>query len=127
MPAAMETTNLVGELLGAQTGMIQLAVAARLARHLLLCDANLFRLFRLLRYGHRLRPANGISFSGNFDQPYRSQNISEFWRRWHMTLTRWSSFVLVTIGWVFFRALTLAAAGHYLALNSPPNNSDFQC
>ena len=32
MPAAMETTNLVGALLGAQTGMIQFAVAARLAR-----------------------------------------------------------------------------------------------
>jgi hypothetical protein len=32
MPAAMETTSLIGALLGAQTGMIQLAVAARLAR-----------------------------------------------------------------------------------------------
>jgi alginate O-acetyltransferase complex protein AlgI len=129
----------------------------------------------------------GFHFPENFDQPYRSQNISEFWRRWHMTLTRWfrdylyiplggnrrgtirtffnlwivfflcglwhgagmtfivwglyhglllilerfarvrfdwepsgaaavaASFVLVTIGWVFFRAPTLAAAGHYLA------------
>ena len=28
----METTSLIGALLGAQTGMIQLAVAARLAR-----------------------------------------------------------------------------------------------
>ena len=32
MPAVMETTSVIGALLGAQTGMIQLAVAARLAR-----------------------------------------------------------------------------------------------
>jgi hypothetical protein len=32
MAAVMETTSLIGALLGAQTGMIQLAVAARLAR-----------------------------------------------------------------------------------------------
>ena len=129
----------------------------------------------------------GFHFPENFDQPYRSANITEFWRRWHMTLSRWfrdyvyiplggnrrgnlrtfahlwivfllcglwhgagltfvvwglyhgllliiervadtqlrwrpsgplgiaASFVLVTIGWVFFRAPSLAAAGHYLA------------
>jgi alginate O-acetyltransferase complex protein AlgI len=129
----------------------------------------------------------GFHFPENFDQPYRSANITEFWRRWHMTLSRWfrdyvyvplggnrrgslrtffnlwvvfflcglwhgagltfvawglyhgllliierfaatvlrwrpsgalgvaSSFVLVTIGWVFFRSSSLAAAGHYLA------------
>jgi len=31
----------------------------------------------------------GLSFPENFDQPYRAANITEFWRRWHMTLTRW--------------------------------------
>lgn len=31
----------------------------------------------------------GFEFPQNFDQPYRSQNITEFWRRWHMTLSRW--------------------------------------
>jgi alginate O-acetyltransferase complex protein AlgI len=31
----------------------------------------------------------GFDFPENFDQPYRSQNITEFWRRWHMTLSRW--------------------------------------
>ena len=30
----------------------------------------------------------GFTFPENFDQPYRSQNITEFWRRWHMTLSR---------------------------------------
>jgi alginate O-acetyltransferase complex protein AlgI len=31
----------------------------------------------------------GLPFPENFDQPYRSASITEFWRRWHMTLTRW--------------------------------------
>jgi len=129
----------------------------------------------------------GFHFPENFDQPYRSASITEFWRRWHMTLTRWFrdylyiplggnrrgnlrtffnlwivfflcglwhgagltfvvwglyhglllilervadtqlrwrpsgvpgvvlSFVLVTIGWVFFRSPTLPDASHYLA------------
>jgi alginate O-acetyltransferase complex protein AlgI len=128
----------------------------------------------------------GFHFPENFRQPYLSQSITEFWRRWHMTLSRWfrdylyiplggnqhghirtflnlwivfflcglwhgagltyilwglyhgllliferaahglwqwrpsglagiaASFVLVTIGWVFFRAPTLADAAHYL-------------
>ncbi len=129
----------------------------------------------------------GFHFPENFDQPYRSANVTEFWRRWHMTLSRWFrdylyiplggnrhgslrtfanlwivfflcglwhgagltfvvwglyhglllilerfaatefhwrpsgwpgvvlSFVLVTIGWVFFRAPTLADAWQYLS------------
>jgi alginate O-acetyltransferase complex protein AlgI len=128
----------------------------------------------------------GLHFPENFDQPYRSASITEFWRRWHMTLSRWfrdyvyiplggnrqgslrtyanlwsvfflcglwhgagltfvvwglyhgsllvierlansiwswrpsgafgviTSFLLVMIGWVFFRAATLEQAGHYL-------------
>lgn len=31
----------------------------------------------------------GFEFPQNFDQPYRSRNVTEFWRRWHMTLSRW--------------------------------------
>ena len=31
----------------------------------------------------------GFKFPENFDNPYISQNITEFWRRWHMTLGRW--------------------------------------
>ncbi|MBN2668918.1 MAG: MBOAT family protein [Bacteroidales bacterium] len=30
----------------------------------------------------------GFKFPENFDNPYISQNITEFWRRWHMTLGR---------------------------------------
>ena len=31
----------------------------------------------------------GIRLSVNFDEPYRSASVSEFWRRWHMTLSSW--------------------------------------
>jgi alginate O-acetyltransferase complex protein AlgI len=31
----------------------------------------------------------GIRFPPNFAHPYAAQSIQEFWRRWHMTLSRW--------------------------------------
>ena len=31
----------------------------------------------------------GIRFPQNFDAPYRALSIQDFWRRWHMTLSRW--------------------------------------
>ena len=31
----------------------------------------------------------GFTFPENFDNPYISQNITEFWKRWHITLGRW--------------------------------------
>lgn len=31
----------------------------------------------------------GFVFPENFNSPYISSNITEFWRRWHMTLSRW--------------------------------------
>jgi alginate O-acetyltransferase complex protein AlgI len=31
----------------------------------------------------------GIRFPQNFDGPYRALSIQDFWRRWHMTLSRW--------------------------------------
>lgn len=31
----------------------------------------------------------GFRFPQNFDSPYKSANISEFWRRWHMSLSFW--------------------------------------
>lgn len=31
----------------------------------------------------------GFRFPENFDQPYRAKSITEFWRRWHMTLSKW--------------------------------------
>jgi D-alanyl-lipoteichoic acid acyltransferase DltB (MBOAT superfamily) len=31
----------------------------------------------------------GIKFPLNFDGPYTARNLQDFWRRWHMTLSRW--------------------------------------
>lgn len=31
----------------------------------------------------------GFYFPENFNNPYIAQNITEFWRRWHMSLGRW--------------------------------------
>ena len=31
----------------------------------------------------------GISFPVNFDAPYSAANLQDFWRRWHITLSRW--------------------------------------
>ncbi len=31
----------------------------------------------------------GFSLPRNFNLPYRSRSITEFWRRWHITLSRW--------------------------------------
>jgi alginate O-acetyltransferase complex protein AlgI len=31
----------------------------------------------------------GFTFKENFDHPYASVNVQEFWRRWHMSLSTW--------------------------------------
>jgi alginate O-acetyltransferase complex protein AlgI len=31
----------------------------------------------------------GVRFPQNFDSPYQSTNITEFWRRWHISLSTW--------------------------------------
>jgi alginate O-acetyltransferase complex protein AlgI len=31
----------------------------------------------------------GFEFPQNFDRPYTARSLQEFWRRWHMTLSRW--------------------------------------
>jgi alginate O-acetyltransferase complex protein AlgI len=35
-----------------------------------------------------------IEFPLNFDSPYKSTNITEYWQRWHMTLTRYLNLYL---------------------------------
>lgn len=41
----------------------------------------------------------GFKFPENFNQPYRSKSISEFWRRWHMTLSFWlRDFIYIPLG-----------------------------
>lgn len=31
----------------------------------------------------------GFTLPRNFDRPYAAQSVTEFWRRWHITLSRW--------------------------------------
>ena len=38
-----------------------------------------------LGLGHLL----GFKFPQNFNSPYKAVSITDFWRRWHMTLSRW--------------------------------------
>ncbi|MFN8633172.1 MAG: MBOAT family protein [Chloroflexota bacterium] len=41
----------------------------------------------------------GIKFPPNFDRPYRATSLQEFWRRWHMTLSRWlRDYLYVALG-----------------------------
>lgn len=41
----------------------------------------------------------GFEFPKNFDHPYISKSISEFWRRWHITLGSWfRSYVYIPLG-----------------------------
>ena len=41
----------------------------------------------------------GVRFPPNFDSPYRSADIIDFWRRWHMTLSRFlRDYVYVALG-----------------------------
>lgn len=41
----------------------------------------------------------GFNFPENFNYPYMSRSISEFWRRWHMTLGEWfKSYVYFPLG-----------------------------
>jgi alginate O-acetyltransferase complex protein AlgI len=41
----------------------------------------------------------GIRFTENFARPYASRSITEFWRRWHMTLSSWfRDYVYIPLG-----------------------------
>ena len=41
----------------------------------------------------------GFRFAENFDSPYLSENMKEFWRRWHMTLGSWlRDYVYIPLG-----------------------------
>lgn len=41
----------------------------------------------------------GIGLSENFDHPYSAVTVREFWRRWHISLTRWfTDYVYIPLG-----------------------------
>lgn len=41
----------------------------------------------------------GFRFRINFDSPYKSENITEFWRRWHISLSSWlRDYLYISLG-----------------------------
>jgi D-alanyl-lipoteichoic acid acyltransferase DltB (MBOAT superfamily) len=41
----------------------------------------------------------GIKLPDNFNSPYRAQNLRDFWKRWHITLSNWLfDYVYISIG-----------------------------
>ncbi len=41
----------------------------------------------------------GFTLPDNFDHPYISKSVSEFWRRWHMSLGRWfRNYIYIPLG-----------------------------
>jgi alginate O-acetyltransferase complex protein AlgI len=41
----------------------------------------------------------GFKFPQNFDRPYTARSLQDFWRRWHMTLSRWlRDYVYIPLG-----------------------------
>ena len=41
----------------------------------------------------------GFHFNKNFDSPYKSASITEFWRRWHISLTTWfRDYIYIPLG-----------------------------
>jgi len=56
----------------------------------------------------------GITFPQNFDRPYIAVSLQDFWRRWHMTLSRWlRDYLYIPLGgnrkgrWKTYRNLLL--------------------
>lgn len=89
----------------------------------------------------------GFHLPKNFDSPYKAQNCSNFWKRWHISLSRWlqtylyiplggnrnitfgTYFWIITITlialilsgsiWIAFLVLAIAALVIYTAINFP--------
>lgn len=41
----------------------------------------------------------GFHFNINFDSPYQAKNITEFWRRWHISLSTWlKDYLYISLG-----------------------------
>jgi D-alanyl-lipoteichoic acid acyltransferase DltB (MBOAT superfamily) len=41
----------------------------------------------------------GVRFPKNFDAPYKAENIADFWRRWHISLSTWlRDYLYVPVG-----------------------------
>ena len=59
----------------------------------------------------------GYRLTNNFNMPYISQNVTEFWRRWHISLSTWlRDYVFIPLGgsrggrWATYRNLMIVMA-----------------
>ncbi|MBR6704069.1 MAG: MBOAT family protein [Lachnospiraceae bacterium] len=78
---------------GAASGP-EAVLAALLFSLQILCD---FRGYSLIARG--AAGVLGIRLSVNFDRPYASASLGEFWRRWHITLSSWlRDYVYIPLG-----------------------------
>ncbi len=68
----------------------------------------------------------GFKLMKNFDRPYYSKNISEFWRRWHISLSTWfKDYLYISLGgsrvapwrWQFNLAITFIVSGLWHGAN----------
>ena len=66
----------------------------------------------------------GFTFPENFDYPYISKNVTEYWRRWHMTLGSWFRdylfYPVMRSGFVTKTAKKLKQSGHKTASKNLP-------
>lgn len=69
-------------------------LAAILYSFQIYCD---FAGYSLLSIG--VAKAMGYDVMQNFNRPYLAQSITEFWKRWHISLTRWlTDYVYIPLG-----------------------------
>ena len=69
-------------------GVPEAYAAPDVAGRLRLRRPDLLRLLGLHRHRDRGGAADGFVFPQNFNSPYRAIESRDFWRRWHMTLSR---------------------------------------
>lgn len=71
----------------------------------------------------------GFRLPQNFNSPYKSRNVAEFWKRWHLSLSTWlRDYLYIPLGgnkrgtvltWVFYAILPLMAVGYFGMVNLP--------
>lgn len=91
--------NVLGELVAAANGV---AVGSVLSHWLSAAGFMLQIYFDFSAYSDMaigLGRMLGFPFPENFDYPYLSKSVTEFWRRWHMTLSRFfRDYVYIPLG-----------------------------
>ena len=57
----------------------------------------------------------GLTFDENFNYPYISRSITEFWRRWHITLSGWfRDYVYIRLAETVFKTETYTQSAYCL-------------